>query len=576
MCDLQYPHIVALSEHWQNQISMHAYQIKGYNLVTCYCRKNSLAHGGVALYGLSNLKAMVRSDITNLSLEYVFECCAAEFVIENNIYIIVVIYSPPPTNLEIFLEKLEELLLLALADSNKIVTIVGDFNIDMLIPALKLPVKILLNSYNMCITINKPTRVTAASATCLDNIYIQNNINYEDDVIKTDISDHSGQILKYKTKKENKKSHEFKRCFSKENYDSFFNLLSGESWISVYNKKSLDDQYNSFISIILHYFNLCFPVCKRRIRNKCTVSKNEWMDAELSKVKNTLSFLLECCSLNSNFRVIYNQYKEYYSKMILQKKKLYYDKLIDCSENKTKTIWQIINSNLKSKQCYDFDEIVFEDEIIQCPQEAANVFNQYFTNLGKRTTNSDNNYKSQCKRVLESMVLLSTSEDEVKTIISSLKNSCSSGDDGFSNVLIKRISEYIIEPLTFLLNQSLVTGIFPSKLKIAVVKPLFKKGDPCCVENYRPISLLSSFSKIFEVAYYKRLVSFLDSKNVILQSQHGFRSKLSTITAVFHFIKEIYDGIDNGKVALGVFRDLSKAFLLTLPTLCNFFVRSIE
>ena len=83
-------------------------------------------------------------------------------------------------------------------------------------------------------------------------------------------------------------------------------------------------------------------------------------------------------------------------------------------------------------------------------------------------------------------------------IIDSLKPKTSAGPDNISNNLIKIIKQEIVPSLTIIINQSLETGIFPDSLKIANVVPLFKKDDPTTVNNYRPISLLNSISKIFE------------------------------------------------------------------------------
>ena len=85
------------------------------------------------------------------------------------------------------------------------------------------------------------------------------------------------------------------------------------------------------------------------------------------------------------------------------------------------------------------------------------------------------------------------------------KNSC--GLDGISSKLIKIIEPAIIKPLTLLINQVLNTGIFPDELKIAKVIPIFKKDDPTLLKNYRPISLLSTLSKVIEkIIFYSIIV----------------------------------------------------------------------
>ena len=82
----------------------------------------------------------------------------------------------------------------------------------------------------------------------------------------------------------------------------------------------------------------------------------------------------------------------------------------------------------------------------------------------------------------------------------------SSGRDGISNTILKAIMPIISKPLTLIINQMLNTRIFPDNLKIAKVVPLYKKVDDRLFTNYRPISLLSSVSKIFERVFFNQLI----------------------------------------------------------------------
>ena len=107
------------------------------------------------------------------------------------------------------------------------------------------------------------------------------------------------------------------------------------------------------------------------------------------------------------------------------------------------------------------------------------------------------------------------------------------------------------------------TGIFPDALKVAKVKPLFKKGDNCCLNNYRPISLLPTISKIFERVMYTQLYSYFNVNNLLSDQQYSFRSQHSTelacVKLVDYILKEI-DNIRDIKIPASIFLDLSKAF----------------
>jgi len=127
--------------------------------------------------------------------------------------------------------------------------------------------------------------------------------------------------------------------------------------------------------------------------------------------------------------------------------------------------------------------------------------------------------------------------------------------------MIKTINK-IVDPLTHIINLSMETGIFPSNLKLAKVIPVFKSGDKCLLNNYRPISLLSSFSKIFERIMYNKIIRFLDINDILYRHQYGFRAKHSTIHPVIHLLNHIAKANNTtpSQMTIATFCDLSKAF----------------
>jgi hypothetical protein len=97
--------------------------------------------------------------------------------------------------------------------------------------------------------------------------------------------------------------------------------------------------------------------------------------------------------------------------------------------------------------------------------------------------------------------------------------------DEISTRILKMSAPYILSPLTYTSNKILLTGIFPDRLEFSEVKPLYKEGNTSDFSNYRPISLLTSFSKVIEKIIYKRLYYYLDQQKVFVNEQHGFRQK---------------------------------------------------
>jgi hypothetical protein len=119
---------------------------------------------------------------------------------------------------------------------------------------------------------------------------------------------------------------------------------------------------------------------------------------------------------------------------------------------------------------------------------------------------------------------------------------------------------HIADPLSKIINKSFLMGVFPDKLAIAKVCPIFKNGDKCQFTNYRPISVLPSFSKIFEKVVCNRLIAFFESKNILVDNQFGFRKNRSAYMAILEMYDRISLAIDNREYAIGIFIDLSKAF----------------
>ena len=118
----------------------------------------------------------------------------------------------------------------------------------------------------------------------------------------------------------------------------------------------------------------------------------------------------------------------------------------------------------------------------------------------------------------------------------------------------------LCHPLADIINNSVETGIYPDKLKHAKVIPIFKGDDETEVSNYRPISLLSIFNRIFEKVMFTRLKNFLQKHNVLNQNQYGFRENHSTEHAILDLVNQIQLNMNESKYTCGIFIDIRKAF----------------
>ena len=126
--------------------------------------------------------------------------------------------------------------------------------------------------------------------------------------------------------------------------------------------------------------------------------------------------------------------------------------------------------------------------------------------------------------------------------------------DGFSTAVVKQIITKISDPLAAIFNKSIASGIFPHKLKLAKVVPVYKSEDKMLVSNYRPISVLPVFfSKILEKLMYSRLETFINKHNILSENQFGFREKHSTNMALLDIIDNITQTLDSKAYSLGIF-----------------------
>ena len=147
----------------------------------------------------------------------------------------------------------------------------------------------------------------------------------------------------------------------------------------------------------------------------------------------------------------------------------------------------------------------------------------------------------------------------LKILITNLKNT-KVDIDVIPIRLLKKIINYIAEPLTFIINKCFTLGTFPDQLKIARVTPIFKKGEHTNPSNYRPISSLGYMSKIFESCLKNRLYAFLNKFKLITNSQFGFLKQISTNDALNHLTEFLYKGLNSREHISCIFVDLRKAY----------------
>ena len=139
-------------------------------------------------------------------------------------------------------------------------------------------------------------------------------------------------------------------------------------------------------------------------------------------------------------------------------------------------------------------------------------------------------------------------------------NNSSAGWDDISPSVLKYVAPHITKVLVLLINSSFQEGVFPDELKIARAVPLYKNDDPMIFSNYRPVSILTAISKIYEKIMCNRLISFLNKWKILYQYQFGFRQHHSTYMALIKLMDQLITALKEGKLVLGLFLYFSKAF----------------
>ena len=230
--------------------------------------------------------------------------------------------------------------------------------------------------------------------------------------------------------------------------------------------------------------------------------------------------------------------------------------------------WEVMRSiiNKNNDKSSITDTFKIGNSETKDPNRIATAFCEYFTNVGSKLSaqipNSRQNYNNYLQKHAltpsRSLFLYPTDEGEVQSTIKLLKPKTSTGPDDISSWLLKQINKSICKPLSILINKSMENGQFPNNLKIAKIVPIYKSKAKDELNNYRPISLLSSISKVFEKIVYKRLYHFISES--LYTRQYGFREKHSTVQAVTELYFDIIDSWENKQYTLATFLDLSKAF----------------
>ena len=542
------------------------------------------SHGGTGFFIKESLVFNRRDDL-KFNSPGDFESTFIEIILPKRRNIVIgCIYRHPTSALPIstFIDEYIEPLLEKISTENKLCSLMGDFNIDLL--------KIdsnndsnsffnIMTSYFFAPYILQPTR--PISKTLIDNIFI-NSIEHNSysGNLTIQISDHllqfaiiEGFFKDLMPKKQNLYSRNLKNFNERE----FIEILNNTDWDSIISIDENDPNMsmNNFYQHINYILDELAPY-KKLNKREIKLKSKPWINNDiLSEMKERDKLLHKYCKLKDKNSInalnIYTQYKIIRNNLTKSKRESkikYYKEFFEANKKKSSTLWKGIKSlvNINNSSKKDIKLISDNGMSVSDPKMIAELFNNYFVNIGpsidKNIKTANKNYKNYMSQVLvnDNFFLSPVTPQEIFDIIQSFDINKSLGPNSIPIFILKISNNFFSTKLTDIINLSFKSGIFPNLCKIAKVIPIFKKENPLLCENYRPISLLPIFSKIFEKVIYKRMYDFIEKNKLIYKCQFGFRSKHSTTHALISITESIKSLIDTGNIVGGVFIDLQKAF----------------
>ena len=312
---------------------------------------------------------------------------------------------------------------------------------------------------------------------------------------------------------------------------------------------------------------------------KIGFKKKPWITADLILLMKQRDLFYKKYKRNKTEESFYNYklYRNLIVKLVTQQKQNFYKNQFLNNKGNSKKLWQTFNEyttiNYKNKNDSDSYCVLNENNTLEeDPLKVSNIFNNYYSKIGEKMSNDiktnllyDLNELAIELQNRNSFFLTPVTEDEIISLSKSLKDNSAPGFDEITSLTIKNILPFLAKPICNLINLIFEKGVCPEHFKTAIVKPIFKKGESQLIENFRPISLLSNISKIFEKAFKNRLVKFLTKNNQLSKKQFGFQNNKSTNDAISLLTTKIAGQLDMGRPCAAVFVDLAKAF----DTVCH-------
>jgi hypothetical protein len=294
------------------------------------------------------------------------------------------------------------------------------------------------------------------------------------------------------------------RSITDTNIANFVNQLADLSWNNITTCNDTEACFNIFREDFHTLFELNFPIQTKKL-NKNIHKITNYMTARLlvSRANKNKLHKIAIHKPNNENCSAYKRYRNLYNTLLRNSKKLYFEENLKANVKNPKKTWDLLKEATNQKyKTNNINGIQINDLLNENEKDMAEEFNTFFSEVGVKISNSIKNTSLEPDDFIPpnpnppNLEFGRISPMVVKNTISNFKSKTSQDIDGISNKLLKAISNEICTPLAHIFNLSPNQGIFPSKLKASQTVPIFKSGNSELCDNYRPISLLSSLSKV--------------------------------------------------------------------------------
>jgi hypothetical protein len=556
------PDILILCETWLYSSEVQYYNIPGYCGIF-NCRDSNTRGGGTAIYIKDDIQYSVlyKNNKCNMLIVEVVIC-------ENIRQKICTFYRSPNLDpLDEFFNSFDEFL-----SKYKGMIVVGDANIDLLEKnntTFKYKTTISTNNFRIInkLDVDHATRITDSSSTLIDHV-LDNKTNNKHEIELIDWPGFDHKLIKICITNTPKK----KQCM----YSKEFKKI---------NQNILKQYVSDNIEIVENNGNLCnlIDVVKKAketatftVKNRIRIN-NDWLTPNILRLIEKRSKLYKIYKGKDSTeldKIKYKKCKNAVTSEVKKSKKMYIENKINKSNGDSGKIWKVINSvihNANTGKNKDRIEVLnTADGTSSDPVKIANIMNVYFQSIGRKLYDkivndggdvNVSNDEPVDSAPMNSLFISPTNVGEMTNIIKALKLTYSAGLDGITSMDLKILVEIIAKELTISINNIIFEkGEFPQCLKTALITPVHKNGPRNECGNYRPISILSSFSKVIEKLLYIRMVKFIEGNSGFDKYQYGFQKGSGTTSAMVDALDHINNELDKGNYVVAISIDLSKAF----------------